>query len=242
MDIRSFLTPDRARKAGAFAVVLLAHGGVFLLMARTHPTPPPLGPAPLFEVQLFRPVPPPPPPEEPSEDPGGGAPAAPSRVHVPPPPREPVPPEFPAPREQAPEPELAVGVASTASPTPGMGLGGEGTGSGTGIGSGDGPGRGSRTGPRNIREPALQALRRYHPPEALRRRVNGTVVVNCRIREDTTVDQCRVVSENPAGQGFGEAGLRAAVAEYRFRPATVDGRPDFDLRAVITIRFGRNAP
>lgn len=244
VETGSILTPDRLRKAGAFAVVLIAHAGLFALVARTAATPPMALP-PVIEVELFRPVPPPPPPpppEEPSEDPGGGAPAAPSRIHVPPPPREPVLPEVPAPREQAPEPELVVGMAPTASPTPGMGQGGEGTGSGSGIGAGDGPGRGVRTGPRNLRQPPPGGLRRYHPPEALRRGVSGTAVVSCRIREDTMLDQCRVVSETPAGQGFGAAGVTAAVAEYRFRPATIDGRPDYDLRAVITLRFGRNAP
>lgn len=243
VNIRSILTPDRQRKAAAFAVVLAAHIGVFALVARTQPAPPEPLPT-VVEVELFRPPPPPPPPppEEASDDPGGGAPAAPSRIHVPPPPREPVPPEVPAPREQAPEPELVVGVAPTASVTPGMGQGGEGTGSGTGIGAGDGPGRGVRTGPRNLREPRPLALRRYHPPEALRRGVSGTAVVSCRIREDTVLDQCRVLSETPAGQGFGGAGVAAAVAEYRFRPGMIDGRPDYNLRAVITIRFGRNAP
>ena len=161
---------------------------------------------------------------------------------MPPPPREPVPPVVPAPRQQAPDPELIVGVAPISSGAPGMGQGGEGTGTGTGVGAGDGPGRGVRTGPRNLREPRPQALRRFHPPEALRRGVSGTAVVSCRIREDTMLDQCRVLSETPAGQGFGQAGLEAAVAEYRFRPAMVDGRPDYELRAVITLRFGRNAP
>ncbi len=243
VNIGSLLNRDRQRKLGAFAIVLTAHVGVFALVARTQPAPLRALP-PVFEVELFRPEPPPPPPppEEPSDDPGGGAPAAPSRIHVPPPPREPVPPEVPAPREQAPEPELVVGVAPTSSATPGMGQGGEGTGSGTGVGAGDGPGRGVRTGPRNLREPRPQALRRYHPPEALRAGVSGTAVVSCRIREDTVLDQCRVLSETPAGQGFGDAGVAAAVAEYRFRPGMIDGRPDYALRAVITVRFGRNAP
>lgn len=244
VKIRSLLTPDRQRKLGAFAIVLTAHIVVFAFVARTQPAPLRVLP-PVVEVELFRPEPPPPPPpppEEPSDDPGGGAPAAPSRIHVPPPPRRPVPPEVPAPREQAPEPELVVGVAPISSATPGMGQGGEGTGSGTGIGSGDGPGRGVRTGPRNLREPRPGALRRYHPPEALRQGVSGTAVVSCRIREDTVLDQCRVLSETPAGQGFGAAGVTAAVAEYRFRPGMIDGRPDYDLRAVITVRFGRNAP
>ena len=88
----------------------------------------------------------------------------------------------------------------------------------------------------------MNDLRRYHPPEALRRGVSGTAVVSCRIREDTVLDQCRVLSETPAGQGFGAAGVAAAIAEYRFRPAMIDGRPDYDLRAVITLNFGRNAP
>lgn len=244
VDIRSLLTPDRRRKAGAVAVVLVAHAALFAVMAETGAAPPMRLPSPPFiEVELFRPAPPPPPPpEEASDDPGGGAPASPSRVHTPPPPREPVPPEVPAPREQAPEPELVVGIAPTASPTPGQGLGGQGTGSGTGIGAGDGPGRGVRTGPRNLREPPPGGLRRYHPPEALRRGVSGTAVVSCRIREDTVLDQCQVLSETPAGQGFGQAGVAAAVAEYRFRPAMIDGRPDFGLRAIITLRFGRNAP
>lgn len=246
VNIGSLLTRDRQRKIGAFVIVLAAHVGVFALVARTRPAP--LEPLPqVFMVELLAPEPPPPPPpppppETPSETTGGGAPAAPSRIHVPPPPREPVPPEVPAPREQAPEPELVVGVAPIASPTPGMGQGGQGTGTGTGVGAGDGPGRGVRTGPRNLRQPAPAALRRYHPPEALRQGVSGTAVVSCRIRVDTMLDQCRVLSETPAGQGFGEAGLAAAVAEYRFRPAMIDGRPDEDLRAVITIRFGRNAP
>lgn len=244
VNIRSFFTRDRQRKIGAFVVVVAAHAGVFAVVARTQPSP--LEPLPtVIEVELFRPLPPPPPPPPPveaSDDPGGGAPAAPSRIHVPPPPRVPVPPEVPAPREQAPEPELVVGVAPISSSTPGMGQGGEGTGSGTGIGAGDGPGRGVRTGPRNLRQPAPLALRRYHPPEALRRGLSGTAVVSCRIREDTVLDQCRVLSETPPGQGFGAAGVAAAVAEYRFRPGMIDGRPDYDLRAVITVRFGRNAP
>ena len=244
VNIRSILTPDRRRKAAAFAVVLAVHVGLFAVMARSTASPP-LALPQVFEVELFRPPPPPPPPpppEEASDDPGGGAPAAPSRIHVPPPPREPVPPEVPAPRQQAPEPELVIGVAPTSSATPGMGQGGQGTGSGTGVGAGDGPGRGVRTGPRNLREPRPDALRRYHPPEALRRGLSGTAVVSCRIREDTVLDQCRVVSETPAGQGFGAAGVAAAVGEYRFRPGMIDGRPDYDLRAVITVRFGRNAP
>ena len=241
VDIRSLLTPDRRRKASAFAVVLAAHAGIFAVMARSRPVAPDLPPAPPFEVQLFRPAPPPPPPppDEPSEDPGGGAPAAPSRIHVPPPPPRATPPEVPAPREQAPEPEIVVGVAPTASPAPGMGLGGEGTGSGTGVGSGDGPGRGTRTGPRNLRRPEPREVRRYHPPEALRRRIYGTVELRCRIGRDTRLQDCTVLRATPEGQGFAEAGLAAARDLYRFQPATRNGDYDDSVSVVVVVPFGR---
>lgn len=242
VEIRTLLTPDRLRKAGAFAVVLIAHAGIFALMARTEATPP-IALPPVFEVVLFRPPPPPPPPpppEEPSEDPGGGAPATPSRIHIPPPPREPAPPEVPAPRQQAPEPTLLVGVAPAASPTPGMGLGGEGTGAGSGVGAGDGPGRGVRTGPRNLRRPALRDLRRYHPREALARGVAGVVELRCRIARDTRLEQCTVLRASPDGQGFAEAGLAAARDLYRFQPATLNGAYDDSVTVTVVLEFGRS--
>lgn len=242
VEIRTLLTPDRLRKAGALAVVLIAHAGVFALMARTGPTPPMALP-PVFEVVLFSPPPPPPPPpppKAPSPDPGGGAPATPSRIHVPPPPREPVPPEVPAPRQQAPEPTLLVGAAPVASPTPGMGQGGEGTGAGSGIGAGDGPGRGSRTGPQNLRRPAMRDLRRYHPREALSRGIVGVVELRCRIARDTRLEQCTVVRASPEGYGFAEAGLSAARDLYRFRPATLNGAYDDSVTVTVTLEFGRS--
>jgi len=241
VETGSLLTPDRARKLGAFAVVLAAHIGVFALMARSDGGAP-LPITPVFDVQLFQPPPPPPPPpppREPSERTGGGAPAAPSRIHVPPPPREPVPPEVPAPRQQAPEPEVVVGVAPISSPTPGMGQGGQGTGSGTGIGAGDGPGRGVRTGPRNLRRPGMNDLRAYHPRQALNAGVSGVVTVRCRIRPDTRLEGCDVVDATPAGQGFEQAGLAAARDLYRFRPATLNGAYDDSVTVTLVLEFGR---
>jgi protein TonB len=242
VNIRSLLTRDRQGKLAAFAVVLVAHVGVFALIARSEPAP--LRPLPpVFEVELFRPTPPPPPPppppEQPAERTGGGAPAAPSRIHVPPPPREPVPPEVPAPREQAPEPEVVVGVSPTASSTPGMGQGGQGTGAGAGVGAGDGPGRGLRTGPRNLRRPAMNDLRAYHPRQALNAGVSGVVTVRCRIRPDTRLTGCDVVSARPAGQGFEDAGLAAARDLYRFQPATLDGAYDDSVTVTLDLGFGR---
>lgn len=243
-DRTPFWTPKRQRRAGAFALVAAAHVAVFVIVARTQPPTPASLPPSVIDIVLMRPPapppPPPPPPPDPSPTAGGGAPAAPSRVH-----RSPLPvpaPELPAPVKPAPTPALNIGVSDIASPTPGMGQGGQGTGTGSGVGAGDGPGRGARTGPRNLRRPQGDDLRRFHPREALRRGVSGTAVVRCRILEDTTLDQCEIMSETPAGQGFGAAGLAAARELYRFRPATVDGQPDYGLRAVMVLRFGRDAP
>ena len=222
-------------------VALAVHALVLLAVSRSPPALPEV-PLRTVDVFLYSPEPPPPPPAEPAVETGGGAPATPSVIRQPPEPPPEVDRELVAPPEPAPEPTPLVGIAPAPTPTPGQGLGGQGAGTGTGTGEGSGPGTGTRTGPRNLREPRPDALRPYHPREALRRGVSGTAVVSCRIRQDTVLDQCRVLSETPAGQGFGAAGVAAAVAEYRFRPAMVDGRPDFDLRAVITIRFGRNAP
>ena len=243
---RHLTTPKgrATRWSVALVAVLCLHGLTLLLFSRSTPLPPQVSISPI-DILMYnpeRPEPPPPPPAEPAVDTGGGGPASPSVIHRPPEPPPEVEREVIAPEEPAPAPEPEVGIAPVATPQPGQGLGGQGAGSGTGTGEGNGPGAGVRTGPRNLRQPRLDALRRYHPREALRRGVSGTAVVSCRIRQDTVLDQCRVLSETPAGQGFGPAGIAAAVAEYRFLPGMVDGRPDYDLRAVITIRFGRNAP
>lgn len=236
----------RVRNAGIVAVVTAAHLAVFAVMARTEPTPPLPLPWPAIQVELVRPdppPPPPPPPEPPSDDPGGGAPAAPSRVHVPPPPKRPVPPELPAPRALAPESTPVLGVAPTASPTSGMGQGGQGTGTGSGIGAGDGPGRGGvRTPPQNLRRPGAREILPYVPAAARSQRVSGVANVRCRIREDQRLDRCFVVSEDPSGYGFGEAAIRVAEGEYRFRPPTLDGRYQDDITVTITVEFGRQAP
>jgi len=248
MGLRFSSLTARQRRAsrwgGAVAVVLTLHGLILIALSRSTPAPPE-PPLRIVDVYLYDPEPPRPPPPalaEPAVEPGGGAPASPSVIHSPPEPPPEIEREIIAPPEPAPEPTPQVGIAPLPTPVPGQGSGGQGRGTGTGRGDGAGPGTGTRSGPRNLREPRPGALRPYHPREALRRGVSGTAVVSCRIREDTTLDQCRVLSETPAGQGFGAAGIAVAVAEYRFRPAMVDGRPDPDLRAVITVRFGRNAP
>ena len=213
------LKDRRVRNSGVAAAIVVAHLGVFAVIGRAQPSPPVVLPTPPLNILLFDPTPPPPPPPppvEPSPDPGGGAPAAPSRIHTPPPPRNPPPDSPPAPVTPAPEPALVVGAAPIASEQPGFGQGGEGTGTGTGIGSGDGPGAGS--GPLILRGASGREIFEDTPRELRRRARNVDVTVNCEIRLDQRLTGCRVVEERPAGQGFGPVAIRVAEGRFRIRP------------------------
>ena len=234
------LNKDRLRKLGFVVGVTAAHLGVFSIMARADAPVPLPDPAPPISVFLFRPPPPPPPPPPaaPAPTQGGGAPAAPSRIHVTPKPAD-KPRELPAPPVQAPEPALVVGVAPVATPSPGMGQGGTGTGTGTGDGDGDGPGSGG-TGPMILRPATSAEIQSVAPPRVRGvRRPPGRVVVNCVIRIDQRLDDCRIVEESPRGFGFGEQALRA-TAFFRYRPPmTASGRPIEGQRVTTFVNLGR---
>ena len=219
------------------------HLALFGLLGHLRPVTPPTPLSRPVEVELVRPSPipplPAPPPPKPAPAEGGGAPAAPSRVHLPPKKSE-RPPEVTAPPKPAPEPPPIVGAAPDAGPAPGQGLGGEGTGSGAGQGAGSGPGAGDGP-PRLIQGPTKDQLRRLHPREAFRQRLNGSARIACRIRLDMRLEDCRLVSESPQGMGFGEAALRSARS-FRFEPPTRGGAPVAGQRVVFGVEFGLRGP
>jgi protein TonB len=80
-------------------------------------------------------------------------------------------------------------------------------------------------GPVEITAPHWQRrpsdLTRFYPGRALGRNIEGEVVLNCLVRISGLLD-CDVVSESPAGWGFGEAAQRIARA-HRMVPATRSG-------------------
>lgn len=238
------VTRDTSRRmriyanAATAALVVVLHAGLALYLERAGPDAAPATPSAPFEVELFRPPPPlAPPAPEPAVSEGGGARAAPSRVRPSPaPPDTPV--EIVAPPEPAPVPDpIVVGQALLADPMPGQGQGGEGTGVGGGVGSGVGPGVGGRF--QVLRWPTLDERRRAHPPAALRAGRSGRAELSCLIGLDERLSDCRVLSETPAGQGFGEAALRLATA-FRVRPPMVEGRPQTGARGVFGVVFGRD--
>ena len=229
------MNADRWRKLGVATGVCLAHFGLFIAMGRADAPLPRTEPAHIVSVFLYRPAPPPPPPVEPARSKGGGAPAAPSRIHLPPRPLE-RPSELVAPPSPAPEPALVVGAAPVAGPAPGMGEGGEGSGTGTGRGSGAGPGTaGVRW--RLVAGASSADIQRVYPPAARRARISGEALLSCRIRLDSRLQNCRVVRETPSGYGFGAAAL-ATVGHFRALPPTEGARPVENAEATFGVLFG----
>lgn len=69
-----------------------------------------------------------------------------------------------------------------------------------------------------LRRPDPEALTPYYPERAQREMVEGEATVACEVRTDGVLRDCEVMSEEPAGYGFGEATARAAEARFRMRP------------------------
>ena len=119
-----------------------------------------------------------------------------------------------------------------------MGQGGTGDGTGTGDGDGDGPGSGG-VGPMIIRPATSAEIQSVAPPRARGvRRPPGRARVNCVIRVDHRLDDCRIVEESPRGFGYGDQALRA-MAFFRYRPPmTAGGRPVEGQRVTTFVNMG----
>ncbi|MBO9714461.1 energy transducer TonB [Sphingomonas sp.] len=176
-------------------------------------------------IPLPPPAPPPPPPERPQPvhrathpHPGAPAPAA----AAPPPVRPDAPVQAPiatAPPASPPAPSEGSGVAGDgAGKGAGTGVGGRGAG---GIG-GTGNGGPALTQASWVSEPGTPELAPYNPARAARDRVNGQILLACRVLRTGSVTNCRVEREAPKGYGFGRAALQAS-AIFRFHPPTRDG-------------------
>lgn len=122
--------------------------------------------------------------------------------------------------------------------------GGAGTGSGTGIGpgsgSGLGPGSGGGTGggvyqpgngvtlPRVLRE-----VKPQYTSDAMRAKIQGTVLLQCVVRPDGSVSDVQVIRSLDRTFGLDEEAVRAA-RQWRFAPGTRLGEP---VPVLITIQL-----
>jgi TonB family protein len=126
---------------------------------------------------------------------------------------------------------------------PGSG-GGVGEGSGTGIGPGTGPGIGAgsgggfgggvyRPGGGVVPPVLLKEVKPVYTPEALRLRIQGSVLLEAIVRTDGIPVGIRVT--RPLYQGLDEAAV-AAAREWRFVPGRIGGTP-VDVLVTIQMDF-----
>jgi TonB family protein len=138
----------------------------------------------------------------------------------------------------------ATGLVSGTSTGPGSG-GGVGTGIGTGIGSGRGPGLGPGSGGGTgggvyraggaVSSPFLiKEIKPRYTPEALRRRIEGTVVLEAIVTRDGCASEIRVVKSLDSGGLDEEAVL--AVSQWRFEPGRRMGVA-VDVLVTIEVTF-----
>ncbi|WP_297509384.1 TonB family protein [uncultured Caulobacter sp.] len=75
-----------------------------------------------------------------------------------------------------------------------------------------------------------------YPAEARKGKLAGEVELRCGVKADGGLSGCRLSKEQPAGQGFGEAGLKLAD-KFRLRTKLPDGRPVAGGNVVIPLKF-----
>ncbi len=138
------------------------------------------------------------------------------------------------------------GMASSNSSTAqGSGSGG---GAGTGTGTGIGPGNGSGLGPGSgggfgggayrpgagIELPRLlQEVKPNYTANAMRAKIQGTVVLDCVVGVDGVVTECEVVKSLDSTFGLDENAVRAA-RQWRFTPGRRMGQP---VPVLVTIEL-----
>jgi protein TonB len=139
----------------------------------------------------------------------------------------------------------AIDAPSAPSPSQGSGSGGgagtgRGTGVGPGTGSGLGPGSGGGTGGgvyrlgSGVATPVLlREVKPQYTSDAMRAKIQGTVLVECVVNKDGTVGDVQVVRSLDSVFGLDQEAIKAA-RQWRFRPGTRGGEP---VPVLITIQL-----
>ncbi|MBX7248954.1 MAG: TonB family protein [Caulobacteraceae bacterium] len=94
------------------------------------------------------------------------------------------------------------------------------------------------TNPVWVQRPTGAELEQYYPARARDQELNGQAMVQCQVTREGTLTRCVVVSESPAGAGFGEATI--AIMQFFRMQATVDGRSveGAQVRVPVNWRLG----
>jgi TonB family protein len=89
--------------------------------------------------------------------------------------------------------------------------------------------------------PAPDPVATWYPPAALAARVGGQAVLSCAHDEHAALKDCALVSETPAGQGFGAAALAMAAAAHG-NPRLSITDPAFLAPSPLTVTFLADPP
>ncbi len=130
---------------------------------------------------------------------------------------------------------LDSGDASSQSTGSGSGTGaGSGTGSGLGAGSGGGTGGGVyRPGSGIINPAVVREVKPQYTADAMRAKVQGTVLLECVVLPDGSVGRVDVVKSLDSTFGLDQEAVKAA-RQWRFRPGTRFGEP---VAVLVTIEL-----
>lgn len=93
-----------------------------------------------------------------------------------------------------------------------------------------------------VRNPRLvHRVEPIYPSLARKQRVVGSVTLNCTVTEKGDVQNIAVASSQASDSNFipnFEEAAKSAVAEWRYRPATLDGKPmSFDFSVNIDFKL-----
>ena len=131
----------------------------------------------------------------------------------------------------------AIGPPIDAPPSRGSGTG---TGAGPGQGSGLGPGFGGGTGGGAFRPgngvtlpQVVREVKPQYTAEAMRAKVQGTVLLECVVLPDGTVGPVEVVKSLDSSFGLDQEAVKAAK-QWRFRPGMRQGEP---VAVLVTIEL-----
>jgi TonB family protein len=98
------------------------------------------------------------------------------------------------------------------------------------------PPRDSALGSAWIAAPTITDLKAVYPRQARQERVEGTVVLSCKVTATGELQACSVLKESSPGAGFGQAAL-ALVPKYRMNPKAADGSSMEGAIVALPVRF-----
>jgi TonB family protein len=97
-------------------------------------------------------------------------------------------------------------------------------------------GGGADSQPHWVAKPTDAQLIKAYPDKALYASKSGHVLMQCAVKTDGTMADCKITEETPTGYGFGAAILKLAPL-YRLAPAAADGTRASDGTVNIPVDF-----